>query len=254
VSLGLDPNIFSLTSTEWVVVCICAVLVGFAKTGISGVGILVVPIFADVFPAGESAGILLPMLCVGDIFAVIYYKRHAVWNKIWPLFPWVLLGIIAATLVRNELSSSHLRMCIGVIVLTVLLLSIYLNKERVEKTTEKTSIWLAGATGASGGFATMLANAAGPIMNVYLILMKLPKNAFIGTGAWFFLLVNFFKIPIMAYEGNIDLNSITFNAKLVPAIVIGSLLGIKIVKVIPEQIFRKMVLILTFIASVKLFF
>jgi uncharacterized protein len=250
----LDPSLFSLTSTEWVVVCLCAVLVGFAKTGISGAGILVVPIFADVFPAGESAGILLPMLCVGDIFAVIYYKRHAVWNKIWPLFPWVLLGIIVASIIRNELSTTHLRISIGIIVLSVLILSVFINKDRIEKSSEKTSIWLAGITGTSGGFATMLANAAGPIMNVYLILMKLPKNAFIGTGAWFFLLVNFFKIPIMVYEGSIDFNSVGFNAMLVPAIVVGALLGVRVVKVIPEKIFKKMVLVLTFIASVKLFF
>jgi uncharacterized protein len=250
----MDPEYFNLTYSQWLVIGVCSLLVGFAKTGVSGAGILVVPIFADIFPAGVSAGILLPMLCVGDVFAVIYYKRHAVWSKIWPLFPWVVLGIIAATMVGKELSNHHLRIVIGIIVLTVLGLTIFVKKDLFENQSKRSSFIMSGITGSSGGFATQLANAAGPIMNVYLILMKLPKNAFIGTGAWFFLLVNFFKIPFMVHQESLDWNSLLFNAKCVPAIMIGAILGIKIVKVIPEKIFKKMVLVLTFVAAIKLFF
>lgn len=245
-------EIFQITPIEWFLVSLCAVLVGFAKTGINGAGILVVPIFASVFPAKESAGILLPMLCVADILAVWYYRRHAQWSKLWALFPWVVVGIIFATFLANQLSNDHIKKVIGVIVLSIIVLSLFVKKINFDglNTTNRTIV--SGVTGLSGGVATMLANAAGPIMNTYLLLMKLPKNEFIGTGSWFFLIVNFFKIPFMLSLGSMNQHSLTFNAKMIPLILFGGFLGIQLVKWIPEKAFKRVVLILTILAALKL--
>ena len=219
------------------------------------------PIFAVIFPAELSAGILLPVLCVADLLAVGYYRRHADWKKIIPLMPWVAAGLLAATWVyflgRQEGSmvssiiKNYMKPIIGIIVLTVLALSLWREKHKDVPEGKLISV----GTGFTAGFTSMLANAAGPIMNIYLLVMKLPKEAFIGTSAWFFLIINYVKLPLMHFgAGSITKASLQMNAMLIPAILVGGILGIKAVKYIPEEKFKYAVQILVFAACIKLIF
>ena len=246
---------------HWGLLYISAIIVGFAKTGVAGIGILAVPIFAEVFPAKMSAGFLLPVLCVADILAVSYYRRHADWKKIVPLMPWVALGLIAATLIYffgnkegtllSNLIDNYMGPAIGVIVIIVLTISIWREKHKGIPEGKL----VAASTGFTAGFTSMLANAAGPIMNIYLLVMKLPKEAFIGTAAWFFLIINYVKLPLMAFGAkSITVESLKMNAMLIPAILIGGLLGIKAVKYIPEDKFKRAVQVLVFASCLKLIF
>jgi uncharacterized protein len=258
----LDSEFFNnLTLLHWVLLYISGLIVGFAKTGVAGIGILAVPIFAEIFPAEKSAGILLPVLCVADVFAVTYYRRHADWKKIIPLIPWVAAGLLSATWVyfsgRQEdsvlspLIKNYMKPIIGTIVLIVLVLSMW-RKNHQEIPEGKL---VAVGTGFSAGFTSMLANAAGPIMNIYLLVMKLPKQAFIGTAAWFFLLINYVKLPLMVIGADsISTESLKMNAMLVPAVLVGGILGIKAVKKIPEEKFKIAVQLLTLAACLRLIF
>ena len=250
-----------LSSMDWALLYLAGLFVGFAKTGVSGVGILAVPIFAIVFPANQSAGILLPVLCFADIFAVSYYRRHCEWKHIWGLMPWVGIGLLSATGIyfwgRQEGSllsqfiETGLKPTMGVIVLFVLFLAEW-NKNH--KDVPKGKLVPVG-TGIAAGFTSMLANAAGPIMAIYLLVMKLPKQAFIGTKAWFFLIINFVKIPLMMIGANsITRDSLSFNAKLIPAVMIGALLGVRVVKFIPEEKFKIAIKVLVIAACIKLIF
>lgn len=262
LDLSLDSEFFqNLTLVHWVLLYLSAIIVGFAKTGIAGIGILAVPIFAEIFPPEESAGILLPVLCVADILAVSYYRRHADWKKILPLMPWVAMGLIAATLVYffgnregsiiEPFIKNYMKPVIGIIVIIVLAVSIWREKHKDIPEGQ----FVAASTGFTAGFTSMLANAAGPIMNIYLLVMKLPKEAFIGTAAWFFLIINYVKLPLMAIGANsITKDSLLMNAMLIPAILIGGFLGIKAVKYIPEEKFKRAVQILVFITCLKLIF
>ena len=241
---------FDLSATYWILAVVSGLLVGFAKTGVVGTGVLAVPIFAMIFPAGASVGILLPLLCAADIIAVTYYRQHSQWRLLWPLFPWVILGIVSADLVAARISDDVLQRIIGGIVISMLILAqTYRSKEfSWEGYGQILRIFL----GVLCGITTMLANAAGPIMTVYLLISKLPKQSLIGTGAWFFMIVNLFKLPFMARRGIITAESLLFDAKLLPAIIIGGLLGIIIVKRMNEDIFRNAVNILAGIAALKL--
>ena len=243
----------SLTGMQWFWAIMCGIVVGFAKTGISGMGILVVPVFALIFNGDvtASAGILLPILCFADLMAVAYYRRHVEWKYIFPLFPWVAAGVIIAHFIESKVDPNLLKLAVGLIVIVVLIISIVREKQKKEIEAGKV---ISGFTGMSTGIATMLANAAGPIMNIYFLMMKLPKKLFVGTGAWFFMLVNFFKVPFRLQSSTITMDSFIFDLKLIPAILLGAVLGVITVNKVPEQFFRRAVQVLTFLASAKLIY
>ena len=86
---------FDLQPWQWTLVVLGAFLAGVAKTGIAGLGILTLAIYANILPSKESTGIILPMLICADVVAVVAYRRHAVWSYLWRLFPWVAAGVVA---------------------------------------------------------------------------------------------------------------------------------------------------------------
>src|SRR5699024_3281634 len=146
--------------------------------------------------AKESVGILLPMLIVGDLFAVTFYRRNVVWKYLISLIPWVLIGIVAGYFVLDVVSSEQLKPMIGAIVLAMIVLHIWQGKmgERFNQLLPL-STWFTVMMGTLGGFTTMVGNAAGGVMAIYLLVKGLPKREFVGTGAWFFLSVNLIKAP-----------------------------------------------------------
>ncbi|MFD2657440.1 sulfite exporter TauE/SafE family protein [Gracilibacillus thailandensis] len=239
--------IFELTIIEWIIIIFSALLIGFAKAGVASMGILVVAIFMMIFPARESVGILLPLLIVGDLFAVIYYRRNVVWRYLFSLVPWVLVGILIGYLVLDIVTSEQLKPMIGILILALILLHISREKlgERFVKLLPKSKIFTF-SMGVLAGFATMIGNAAGGVMAIYLLVKGLPKREFVGTGAWFFLFVNVIKVPFYISLGIITVESVTFNLWLIPAILIGAWVGVRMIKIMPQKVFQ--ILVLTFAA------
>ncbi len=247
----------NLSAVDWSIAFFCAVLVGFAKTGIGGVGILIVPLMASIFPAKISVGVLLPMLCIADIFAVKYYHRHADWSLMLKPIPWAVMGILIGVWVGKDLDTDAFRYIIGSIILSILVFMIFKEyKKNKNKGEGKKNYkgWMFGAViGLLGGFTTMVGNAAGPIWAVYLLAMKLPKYAYIGTGAWFFLILNHFKVPFHIFVWKtITWQTFCFNLVMIPGIIVGAFLGIYTIKRIDEKSFRQLILFLAAIASLKL--
>lgn len=178
---------FELSVMEWFIVILCAIFIGFSKSGLPNMVILVVTVLMLVFPARESVGILLPMLLVGDLFAVTYYRRNVVWKYLISLIPWVLIGILSGYFVLSQVSSEQLKPLIGLIVLVMIVLHIVRQKfgERFNQLLP-TSTWFVVLMGILGGFTTMVGNAAGAVMTIFLLVKGLSKKEFVGTGAWFF--------------------------------------------------------------------
>lgn len=237
---------------QWVVLAVSAFAIGVSKTGLPGVGILVVPLLALAFPAKASVGLLLPILIFADLFAVGYYRRHGQWQHLAKLLPWAVAGIGIGYLVLSKIDSNTLKPLIGVIVLAMLgirLRSILNNNEHVPEH------WsFAAMMGLLAGATTMMANAAGPVMVLYLLSMHFPKQKFIGTAAWFFFIVNWIKVPLMANLDMITAESLKMDAMVFPAVVLGAVAGVWLLKRIPQRLFNIIALVLAAAAAIKLLF
>ena len=245
---------FQLNPEQWFWVILCALFVGMAKTGVAGIGMLIVPILATIFGGKPSAGILLPMLSMADIFAVAYYHRHAEWKYVLKLLPSTVVGVLVGLFVGNIINDEQFKHLMAIVIL--LGLGIMVWRERKRSVEAIPHNWLfSSIAGLLGGFSTMIGNAAGPVMSIYFLSMMLPKNSFIGTGAWFFLIINLFKIPFhITIWKTIDMNTFTLDLVMLPAIMIGAFLGIKVVKIIPEKPYRVFIIVSTALAALKLFF
>lgn len=204
---------------------VAAVCVGLSKTGFGGIGMIAVLLMAIVLPARESTGAILPLLIVADIFAVRAFRKFAVWSHLLRLLPPALLGIVCGWLLMPHVPNELFRPVIGWMVVALVLLTIV----------QKLFIKLPGmvaehpamawSAGWAAGVTTMLANAAGAVMTIYLLACRLPKLQFVGTAAWFFLIINVAKLPFSVSLGLINVRSLTLDALLIPGVVLGVILG-----------------------------
>ncbi len=242
-----------LTYWQWIGLAVAAFSSGLAKTGITGLGILPAVLFANILPARESTGALLPLLLCGDVFGVTFFRKHASWPHLWRLFVWVIAGLVAGYFALGRVNDAQVRGIIGVILVVMVALHWWRGRHKDDLAARLPhSIWFTALTGIVAGFATMVANAAGPVMVLYLRAIGLPQLVFVGTSAWFFLLVNLIKVPLSVNLGLITRDSLLMDAVLVLALVPGALLGPRILNHINQAAFDRMVLILTLLGALRL--
>lgn len=252
----------TLTPEQWIIGIVAALVVGFSKTGLPGIGILVVPLMAVIFGGRLSVGATLPMLIFGDIFAVLWYRQHARWDKLLELIPWVLIGIAAGTALlwytgTQGGTTDWLNIIIGVLVLAMLGLSLARLKwgDRLVPSSRVGVV----STGAVAGFSTTVSNAAGPIMSIYLTGMGMSKNQFMGTTAWYFFIFNLTKLPIYAFlsvvlpsKPMVSSETIIFDLAMLPVIIFSAFIGKLLLPHIPQKLFDVLVLVLAGSAAIKL--
>jgi uncharacterized protein len=240
---------FSFSQAEFLIFLLVALLIGMSKTGVHGAGMMAVPLLAAIFGGQLSSGILLPMLCLADILGVLYYHRHASWQHLKKLFPWAVIGTIVGTLVGGMIDDAAFKIIMAVVIIISLGLMLWLEKGHKEDVPDYK--WFAGLTGVAGGFTSMVGNLAGSVMAVYFLSMRLPKNQFIGTTAWFFMVINWFKIPFHVFAWKtISVNTFLLNLTTLPVIILGAYLGILLVKNIPERAYRWFIISMTLVAAV----
>lgn len=244
---------YDLTSLQWILLGLSGLLIGMAKTGLSGVGLMVVPILASAFGGKPSVGLLLPILIFADIIAVAWYNRHAQWKHIIRLLPWAAIGILVATIIGRSLSDITFNRLLAAIVISGIGILIWRDL-RSSKMRIPESRWFAASLGLLGGFATMIGNAAGPVMALYLLSMRLPKNSFIGTAAWFFFIVNLSKVPLHIWSWKtITHESFLLDIFMIPAIAAGAFFGIWVVRFLPEKVYRILIIATTLLSAFLLF-
>jgi uncharacterized membrane protein YfcA len=243
----------SLTIWEWALLCLAAFITGLSKTGIAGAGVLAVALFANAIPARASTGALLPLLLCADVFGVAFFRKHASWSHLVRLFPWVVVGVIGGYFALDKISNAQVQKMIGAILLVMVSLHIWRQRQSDSAAEGFPHTWWFGAlTGMLAGFTTMVANAAGPITVLYFLALRMPKLMFIGTGAWFYMLVNAFKVPFSVHLGLITRQSVLLDALLLIPMVPGALLGPVILKHINQRAFETMALGLTVVAAIRL--
>ena len=244
---------FNLTVLQWVAICFAVFLLGLSKSGIKGIGIILVVILAFVFGEKTSTGILLPMLIIADIFAVVYYNKHAQWHYIKKLLPAMVIGVLVGVWIGDGISEVVFKRIMAVIIIGSVLIMFYM--ENRQSTRVPANKWFSNSTGFLAGFTTMIGNLAGPISNIYFLAMRLPKNEFIGTAAWLFFIINVFKLPFHIFVWKtVSVETIVLNSVLIPAVIIGFFLGAYIVKLISNVNYRRFILIVTALGGLIMLF
>lgn len=241
----------SLEPWQWGVAVVGALLVGVSKTGIAGLGMLFVVLFAQILPAKQATGVVLPLLIFGDVIAVAAYRQHTQWRFLWRLFPWTAAGVGVGFFALGRMNDRQAQAWIGAIVLALLAVHL-LRRGGAVKGEADHGAWFAPTIGVLAGFTTLVANAAGPLMAIYLLAMRLPKMEFVGTSAVFFLLLNLFKVPFMVGLGLINGGSFALNLWLAPAVFLGAWIGRKILVKIDQRMFENLALILSGAAGLRL--
>jgi uncharacterized protein len=238
--------------TDWILLSFAALFIGLSKAGLKGIDMLNVTIMAIVLGSKASTGMVLPLLCAGDVIAVIYYHRHAQWTHFWKLIPWMAIGIMVGVFVGKDMNEVYFRKIMAVIIILTVVIMLYIE---IRKTlVVPSNIWFVSGMGLISGFTTMLGNLAGAFSNIYFLAMRLNKNDFIGTAAWVFLAINLFKLPFQIFFWkNINTATLSTGVVLLPALVLGFWAGVKIVSVIKDDNYRKIIIVLTFIGAMFIF-
>ncbi len=252
-----------LGASEYLLGIVAAYIIGFSKTGMPGTGILMVPIMAAIFGGRLSVGATLPLLVLADCFAVAFYRVHAQWRHLQMLAPWVMGGLLAGTALLDYLGGhvakkDYLGMIIGGLVL--LMLSVSLLRGKIGEKLVPTSTFGRGLTGIVAGFSTMVSNAAGPVMAIYMTSTGMAKEQLMGTNAWYFFIFNIVKLPFLAWvtmrhpnQPMFNHDTMMFDLIMVPVILIGAYSGKWLLPHIPQKPFNNTVIVLAAFAAFTLF-
>lgn len=252
----MDDSLLHLGAVSWLLLGLAALLVGFAKTAVGGVAAISVAVCAAVLPAKQSTGFLLPLLLVGDLLAVGAYRLHADWGTLVRLLPAVVVGVLAGVVFIGRVDDTVMRRTMGVILL--LLVAVHLVQRRSRTARPAEPDWgtrhrvRTGGYGGLAGFTTMVANSGGAVMSLYLLSTGLGVLGFLGTTAWFFFLVNLFKLPFSIGLGLVSPASLLLDAALVPAVLVGAIVGRRVIGRIDQARFETLVLVFTVLSTLPL--
>ena len=245
--IALDP-------WAWIALGLAAVAIGVSKTALPGGSILAIALFAAVLPARTSTAASLLLLMVGDVFALLAYRRHAHWPTLLRLAPAVIAGLLVGFAFLALAGDGTVRRAIGVILLLMIAVTLWRRwrQRREDAAAPASGILLAGTYGTLGGFTTMVANAGGPVMSMYFLATRTPVQVFLGTSAWFFAIINLVKVPFLAGLGLFETPVLLMDAVLAPLVVVGALVGLAVARRLNQRVFDRIVITLTIIGAVYL--
>lgn len=229
---------------DWILSLLATFLLGMGKSGLKGLGAVIVTLMAIVFGGKASTGVLIPMMILADVFAVIYYHRHTQWFFLKKLLPMMIVGVLVGVWLGNFISEVLFKRIMAVFILLSVLVMIWMDRTKTFKVPKHWAF--SSFMGLLSGVTSMIGNLAGAFTSVYLLAIRLPKNEFIGTAAWLFFIINVFKLPfhIFSWE-TVTASTLQTNLLLSPAIALGFVTGVKVVKRINNYWYRKFILIVT---------
>ena len=243
---GLSPQMFGLAFLG-------AFILGVSKAGVKGIAVLIVTLMALAFGSKPSTGLLMPLLLVGDVFAIAYYHQHAQWSYLKRFLPWMMTGVLIGVWVGDQVDEATFQKLMGYTILGTVVMLIWWELKKDRKIPNHWAF--AGSTGLMAGITTMIGNLAGAFSNVFFLAMRLPKQAFIGTAACLAFFIKAFKLPFHnCVLETIKGGTLLIDLWLLPAVGLGLGAGVFVVKKIPESWFRPIILVLTAFGALILFF
>ncbi len=241
-----------LSHAQWIAAVIASIGVGISKAGFSGFSLLHVLIFAWLFGARGSTGVVLPLLIFGDLSAVRTFHTHAQWRYIRRMLPPACIGVVIGALVMSRLNDAAYKPILGWIILALAALHLLRSARPHMFGAVPHSIGFAWTMGLIAGAMTMMANAAGPIFTLYALAVGLPKFELVGTGAWFFFIMNLIKVPFSVGLGLIQAPTLLLNLVLLPPILVGAAIGRRLTQLVPQELFNRLLLIFAAVAALRL--
>lgn len=249
--MASPESLAGFTAAAWVLMALAALMIGVAKTSIGGVAMVSVALFAAVLPARASTGVVLLLLLVGDAFALRAYTHHADRHRLRRLAPSAIVGVALGTAFLFVAGDLVVRRAIGA-VLVVLVVVALIGRLTRRDAAKPPQPWVVHGAGSLSGFTSMVANAGGSVMSLYLLRLNLPVLTILGTSAWFFFAVNVVKLPMSVAIGLVRLDTLVLALVLAPGVLAGAWLGRSIAHRISLTVFEWVVLAVTLLAAVNL--
>ncbi|MDD3723403.1 MAG: sulfite exporter TauE/SafE family protein [Lutibacter sp.] len=244
---------FQLSWLNWFLAFLAALILGMGKAGIKGLGVLIVTLMAIIFGGKASTGILIPLMVVADILAVFYYNRHTQWKFLLKILPTMVLGVLVGVWFGNDISEKLFKQIMAIFIILTVIMMVWMDQKKSKAVPKH---WFfASSMGFLSGITSMIGNLAGSFADIYFLAIRLPKNQFIGTAAWLFLIINVFKLPFHIFVWKtVTSYSLLLNLFLVPAILIGFISGVALVKLLNNEVYRKFIMVVTAIGALLMFF
>jgi uncharacterized protein len=230
---------------------ISSLLIGFSKVSVGGLVILAIPLMAIGFPGKDSTGVILPLMVLADLLAVIAYRRDCNWSVIARFFPITAVGVVIGSLIMDSIPDNVFNVVLGMIIVVMFVMGVVTEQMKMQMTKSWSYTIFVGLL---VGVATMMANAAGPLLGIFFLQLGLNKAAFVGTRSWYFLLLNSFKIPFSFSMGLITPGSLALNAAFIPLLLLGAWIGIKVVRLVDETVFKRCIQTAAIIAAMHIIY
>lgn len=244
---------FHLSWLNWFLAFLAAFILGMGKAGIKGLGVLIVTLMAILFGGKASTGVLIPLMVVADILAVFYYNINTQWKFLLKILPTMVLGVLIGVWFGNDISEKLFKQVMAVFIIITVIMMVWMDQKK-NKAVPKHWIFASGM-GLLSGITSMIGNLAGSFADIYFLAIRLPKNQFIGTAAWLFLIINVFKLPFHIFVWKtVTSESLLLNLFLVPGILIGFLSGVTLVKLLNNEVYRKFIMVVTAIGALMILF
>ncbi|MBZ0302307.1 MAG: sulfite exporter TauE/SafE family protein, partial [Anaerolineae bacterium] len=230
------------------------IFIGLVKGGLTGPigGAIILPLLSQTMTVPQAAGITLPLLIVGDMFAMRFYWGTWDLKRLKLLLPSAIVGIVLGISLLVSLPDDVLRRMLGLITIGILIYKV--TSDALRKVEYLPRNWHGYLAGFGSGFMSALANLGGPPITAYLLLQKLEPTTFVGTQALFFTIVNLLKLPGFLGAGIIDIPTLLRIAWVIPLIPIGVWIGRRAIGWVNRLWFERAMVVLLLWASLSLLF
>jgi len=239
---------------------LAVLFIGLSKAGFGGgLGMLTTPLTVLAFarsdrPTAFAIGVLLPLLCAGDAFSMYHYWGKWERRNLRYLLPGVVVGVVIGVQLVGQFSARELNVAIGV--LAVLFVLFQFAKEiifRAEGAFSPNHL-IGVPCGIAAGITSTFAHGAGPVVSVFLIPQKMPKQIYVGTTVLVFAWLNWIKLPFFVAGGLITVESLKSSLAFLPLIPVGVWLGLWLNQKVSETLFSRLVYLFTFLTGLELIF
>ena len=240
----LDPAFFAAMVPA-------VILMGLSKGGFSGLGLLSLPLMAQVVSPITAAAIMLPVLMAQDVVTVWSYRRDYDRLTLATLLPGAALGILAGYLLAARVADGAVVLAIGLISVVFALRNL-VSGARAALPATRANYAQGTFWGALSGFTSMIAHAGGPPYQIYTMPLRLPPAVFVGTGALFFALINVIKVAPYVALGQFTTQNLTASLALLPVAILSTIAGVWLVRRVPVQRFYGIIYALLLLVGLKL--